>query len=241
MKMTKLEKPSWIVEDLLDDTEYFFDSVAVKSQIVLHHTVSWKSDLKTMWSNDGSYVAVHFQVDKDGTVKQLMPFKSWAYHLGLKDKMNKHCNRVSIGIELVNEGAMRYQDKIWMWFPDVNGKFRLKFKRPDVDVYTLNTPYRGYTAFARYTDEQYIATARLVLYLHEALGIKLDYLYGFDFKREHYTYQGIIKHCNVRLDKTDLSPAWDEKVFINWIENLSKIKAEDIPPAKPTTITGDSK
>jgi hypothetical protein len=76
----------------------------------------------------------------------------------------------------------------------------------------------------------------LVLYLHEALGIKLDYLYGFDFKREYYTYQGIIKHCNVRLDKTDLSPAWDEKVFVNWIENLSKIKASEVPPAKPLSL-----
>jgi len=186
--------------------EYFqTDCTSLKKQIVLHHTVSSKGKgqyVKDAFSNDcgKSKIAVPFVIDASGLIYELFDSKYFAYHLGITGMDNIPLCKKSIGIELVNEGGLiKKDDGKFYWF---DGKYEYKG-----EVYTGT--FRDYKYFAKYTNEQLQATAELIKLLCSQYRIKKDLVTRFDYDKNLISHEGIIMHCNVRGDKTDLSPAFD--------------------------------
>ena len=137
--------------------------------------------------------------------------KYWAYHLGLTTSDNVPCNQKSIGIELVNEGILTRQsvgkDIIYKW---TYGNYSEK-------VFQNPTLWRGSYFYAEYTEAQIIAAALLCKKLCADFGIPKNVLGNFDYSKSNFNYNGIIGHCNVRADKSDISPAFNYDLFKEYL------------------------
>ena len=117
--------------------------------------------------------------------------------------MNTH----SVGIEICNFGYVK------------NGKtYTGANVNPEQIVY-LNSPFRGYSAWHKYSDEQISSVRDLLLYisdrdnidLHEGLykWIKTEgAIKAFDFHMDAYkgNVKGLLTHANIRKDKFDCCP-----------------------------------
>jgi hypothetical protein len=214
----------------LSPDKYFHDVVS-KTQIYLHHTVGG-SALSTFkyWQNQSNRVATAYIIERDGTIYEVFDPHYWAWHLGLKTDVNTIANKQSIGIELASEGALRsgkeLNDKLGYKRFDENYLYGF-----DIDVvpfanakkiYHINNDkqkywqgsFRGYNYFDAYDEPQVISANKLILYLCELFGISKhtignDY---FSYKPELITkFSGVLTHCNVRIDKSDVCPNWDFK------------------------------
>jgi N-acetylmuramoyl-L-alanine amidase len=83
--------------------------------IVMHYTATWEagSAIRTLKdANRENRVSAHVVVDLDGTITQLVPFKTKAWHAGnshldLPNGRLVGLNSHSIGIEIVNAGYLR--------------------------------------------------------------------------------------------------------------------------------------
>lgn len=186
----------------------YFQGVFTKRNIVLHHTVSStaKSAL-TWWAVDPGRIGTAYVIDKDGTIYEAFKPEYWAHHLGLKTSNNVALNKCSIGIEIVNEGPLKM-------IPHVGYRWNLSQAKPEGfsytgEVRTIRPSWKGIHYWATYTDAQYEA-------LNELLPMLLDQFHlppticpdnQYDPKAP-YKYT-IYTHSNVRLDKTDVSPAFD--------------------------------
>ena len=88
--------------------------------IVLHYTATLnvESDIRTLFESDKT-VSVHFVVDLNGDIYQLMPLDRIAWHAGKSHfKGRKGINKYSIGIEIVNPGYVNQtaDDKFRTWY-----------------------------------------------------------------------------------------------------------------------------
>jgi N-acetyl-anhydromuramyl-L-alanine amidase AmpD len=189
----------------LPETQYIKKSCS-KSMVVLHHTVSGGSAeaVRDWFNSTKERVAVAFVIDKQGNILKLYEPEYWAYHIG-KGSNDEH-NKKSIGIEIVNEGALTSKDGEYYWY---DGKHKYKGK-----VYAHDNCWRGYRFFAEYTEEQTIAAGMLVGELIRDFGIPPKLLIGYNYAPENYEYNGILNHHNLRPDKSDLSPAFDYQLFL---------------------------
>ena len=142
----------------------YIKEVTEKKQIVLHHTAGNSSGVGTikMWdADDRGRIATCVTISGkgqskdtyDGEICQAFSSKYWGYHLGLKPDVfrakgvpYKALDKHAIGIEICSWGPL---DK-------VNGKFYNYVDRevPADQVTELNTPYKGYKFYHRYTDAQ---------------------------------------------------------------------------------------
>jgi N-acetyl-anhydromuramyl-L-alanine amidase AmpD len=197
----------------LSEFEHFTDPQR-KSMIVLHHTVSgsfesvwnyWNSDR----NKDGSQrrVATAFVIDKDGTIYELFDPREWAHHIGSASVHNALANRRSIGIELVSEGALR----------EINGKLfwmdgEIPYRSSTAAVYRTPEPWRGYSVFDAYEEMQIQALEQLLPELCREMLIPKRLLPPEDRNEWRpdllLAYQGILSHCNLRADKTDVHPGF---------------------------------
>lgn len=192
--------------------EYEQYGLKQKNHIVLHHTVS-KSEkgVYEWWCNDGKKVATAYVVDKDGKIYEYFDPKYWSYHLG--GKAAKCHNINSIGIEIANEGALTFKDDNYFWF---NGKNKYLGN-------VFEYEWRGVKYWAEYSKEQFNSVVELIIYLCDKFNIpkvvydKLDF--NFDLLDN---FRGIISHCNVRNDKTDISPAFNLQHLKQLIEMRGK-------------------
>lgn len=184
-----------------------------KKQIVLHHTVSWPTAtaVKRVWESDARRVATCIVIDGNGIAHQLFSSKYWAGHIG-----NTPLDKISIGIEIVNWGGLKYK----------NGDFYNYYKRKvkNVDVIEYDTPYRGYTYFQRYTEEQLRTVGKLLLYWHNAYGISLDYNDDiWDISDRALSGEsGVFLHTSYRSDKSDLHPQPEVIEMLKTVDKISK-------------------
>lgn len=188
----------------------FFRQIYPKKNIVLHHTVSTTAESPYNWWNmTPERVATAFIIDRDGTILNPMPSWAWAYHLGLNTWRNGELNRRSIGIEIVNEGRLTKEDDVFRWGDDP----RIKFKgwtykhRGSLDV--MRQMYRGYEYWPVYDDRQYLALNELLTWLLKKYNLPKTIYKGIDFNPGVVDSYTVYSHCNVRSDKTDVSPAFD--------------------------------
>ena len=183
----------------------YFREVCPKRNIVLHHTVSSTAQSAINWWNaDPQRIGTAFVLDKDGTIYQAFDPRYWAHHLGLKTSRNTELNKCSIGIELVNEGPL---------MPHAGGGFRWNFGsgRPG-NVYrgeVVEFMWRGFDWWAAYTPEQYAALSELLGHLFQKFELKPTVCDAFDLNPVAPDFYTVYNHCNVRRDKSDISPAFD--------------------------------
>jgi N-acetyl-anhydromuramyl-L-alanine amidase AmpD len=189
--------------------ENYFKEKYPKTQIYLHHTVSsTASSPLNWWNQDGRPIATAFVVDKEGTVYKAFPSEYWSYHLGLRYGPGKgFADKKSIGIELVNEGPLqKISEGKFKWY---DGKANYRGK-----VSKLIEPWRGYEYFASYPEEQVNATLELVRALCDKYTIPKQMTNHFEYDETlAETFSGILFHCNVRQDKTDISKAFPSSFF----------------------------
>ena len=206
MKITKV---------LFPEREYF-KLPQKKQQIVLHHTVSSSAEnVDDWWQSDKGLVrvATAFIVDKDGTIVQLFEPEDWACHIGKGSSSTE--NRRSIGIEIVNEGALQRQvdGKTMTWF---NGK------KQYCGSYTiLQNPWRGYSCFADYSERQYNSLSDLINLLCDKFAIPKKVVASYAFAENYRNFEGVVSHHNLQKDKTDVSRSFDYGK-LNGIEVVNK-------------------
>ena len=198
----------------------FFEEASDKTQIYLHHTAGNGNaeGVARYWNSNDSRIATAFVVGENGTIVQCFSSKHWAWHLGIDSQdfatrglPYKNLNKLSVGIEVCNWGMLK----------EKNGKF-YNYVKGEINpsyVTTLETPYKGYKHWYRYTDAQIEATRQLIVYLCETYGIPKTYrkeIWSLDneaFKGS----KGIYTHNSVRKDKADIYPC---PRMIKMLENL---------------------
>lgn len=186
-----------------------YKDVVQKKAIVLHHTVSSNVEGVLKWweqraKSTDSIISTAYVIDFDGTVYEVFDPKYWAYHTGI----GASYDRRSIGIEFVNEGplVMKSDNTLLTTF----GFYRRS------DYYKHPVLWRGYQYFASYPKEQVIAGAKLVRMLCERFGITFAvYPDLFTYSDDAKDYNGIVAHCTIRKDKTDVSVAFPLDLFLS--------------------------
>lgn len=198
----------------------FFEEPSNKTQIYLHHTAGNGNaeGVARFWNSNDSQIATAFVVGENGTIVQCFSSKHWAWHLGIDSQdfatrglPYKNLNKLSVGIEVCNWGPLK--EKNGKFYNYVGGEINPSY------VTTLETPYKGYKHWYKYTDAQIEATRQLVVYLCETYGIPKAYrkeIWGLDNEAFKGT-KGIYTHNSVRKDKADIYPC---PRMIKMLENL---------------------
>lgn len=198
----------------------FFEENTDKSQIYLHHTAGNGNaeGVARFWNSNDSQIATAFVVGENGTIVQCFSSKHWAWHLGIDSQdfatrglPYKNLNKLSVGIEVCNWGPLK--EKNGKFFNYVGGEINPSY------VTTLETAYKGYKHWYKYTDAQIESTRQLVVYLCETYNIPKTYRKEiFDLDNEAFKgTRGIYTHNSVRKDKADIYPC---PRMIKMLENL---------------------
>jgi N-acetyl-anhydromuramyl-L-alanine amidase AmpD len=209
MEVKKLEFPA---------TNYVQEATK-KTQIVIHHTVSGdgiSGDMATFKASKDK-VAVHYIIDREGSIYRLFDEKYWAYHLGLKTEhfsklglSYKNLNKVSIGIELDSWGPVllhggKYYPVKWdsilkKYIPNTNAKPIMGYPEE------YCTSFRGHRYYEKYTTLQLNSLKELLVNLCKTHNIPSMYK-GSRFwnvnKDALNGEAGIWGHCSFRIDKSD--------------------------------------
>jgi N-acetyl-anhydromuramyl-L-alanine amidase AmpD len=154
----------------------FFAELSLKTQIYLHHTAGGGNAeaVSRYWNGNTERIATAFIIGADGLIVQCFSSKHWAWHLGVGQKEFKaqgvpytNLNKTSVGIEVCN----------WGYLKEKNGHFYnyVNARVPDSMVTTLETPYKGYKHWYKYTDAQIESTRQLLVYLCETYDIPKEY------------------------------------------------------------------
>ncbi|WP_289061741.1 peptidoglycan-binding protein [uncultured Zobellia sp.] len=218
---------------ILEDDEWMHDYTE-KDTIYLHHTAGLHRPDYTIgwWENDNkpgtlNRVGTSFVIGRkslegddmfDGVTYRAFNEMFWAHHLGTKLRNNKLLNQKSIGIEICSLGHLKKSSDGQFYFQSNSKKIAV----PESEVCQLNTPWRGYQYFQKYTDKQIKECERLILTLATIFDIPVKNLKydssWFDINDEAQNGEpGIWTHCNVRTDKTDCFP---QPEFIEMLNGL---------------------
>lgn len=169
--------------------------------IVLHSTLtrSLKRTVETLLDSSTG-ASVHFLIDRDGAVVQLVPANRAASHAGRDSRWGefKGLNRYSVSIDFINLGQLNKDGQ--ETFKDYTGAV----VSAD-DVQAIDGPFET-TYWQRFTGPQ--------LAIAQALAGELA---------KHYKIQAIVGHCNVLPErKTDPGPAFPIEVFGNTVLGKSE-------------------
>jgi N-acetyl-anhydromuramyl-L-alanine amidase AmpD len=187
----------------------FFAELSLKTQIYLHHTAGGGNAeaVSRYWNGNTERIATAFIIGADGLIVQCFSSKHWAWHLGVGQKEFKaqgvpytNLNKTSVGIEVCN----------WGYLKEKNGHFYnyVNARVPDSMVTTLETPYKGYKHWYKYTDAQIESTRQLLVYLCETYDIPKDYrseIFGLDkeaFKGTPKEFTPIIQFVKTKAIST---------------------------------------
>lgn len=215
----------------LSENQYLKEETE-KKQIVLHHTAGGSDGWLTMqgWNIDSrGRIATCVTISnksnskniKDGEIIQGFSSKYWAYHLGIKPQVfssrklpYKNLDRQAIGIELCAWGPL---DK-------VNGKFYNYVDREVLpeNVCELDTLYKGFKYYHKYSDKQIQSVENLLLYWNKIYKIDLTYNYDQLFTVNNKALKGengLFTHNSYRKDKTDIFP---QPELLEMLENITK-------------------
>lgn len=186
--------------------------------IVLHHTAGWDNPRQVVdcWATDAlGRVATEFVIGGqrttdgrniyDGKIIRSYPEGCQAYHIGASG--SSYMNLHSVGIEMCNMGGIKNN------MTYVNTPVRAD------QIVKLKEPFRGYTDWHKYSDNQLKSLQSLLLCLANRDNIDLHtgiyqwikkegVMKAFDFHQDAYNgkVKGMITHANVRRDKLDMSP-----------------------------------
>jgi hypothetical protein len=210
---------------LLSDDEYVKRETQ-KTTIWLHHSGGGSRPDWTIngWeTNNGLKVGTHFVIGRksstgdiqvwDGKVLKAIDDRYWVSHLGIETKSDQ-LNSRSIGIELCNYGPLTLGK---------DGNFYNYVNKPinKEDVVELETEFRGYKYWEKYTDSQLESLYKLIIYLKKRWIIQIESgIYNedwFNYDEKWFSMGGLRSHGQVRKDKFDLFP---QKELIDMLNRL---------------------
>ena len=145
-------------------------------------------------------LSVHFCLDNDGTIYQLMDTKDIAWHC-------KGLNSTSIGIEISNAYDLKWQD----WY--IKNGFG---KRPI--MHGVECHGKKLNDFLGFYDVQIEALTSLYLAIHEAHGIPLQapkIKDTVDDTVSNGTFKGFCSHYHVTTDKIDCAGLDIDQICLN--------------------------
>lgn len=201
----------------LRESQYFKEETP-KRQIVLHHTAGGPSAINVISSwdaDDRGRIATPIVISGpnargtyDGEICQAFSSRHWAYHLGIKPEVFRaykvsyqKLDKIAIGIEICNWGQLTLK----------NGKYYNYVDRevPANQVTTLETTYKGFKYFHRYSDAQIQSVKDLLVYWKGVYNIDLTYNYDQMFTVNTKALKGengLYSHNSYRKDKIDIYP-----------------------------------
>lgn len=188
-----------------------------KEYLFLHHTAGWQNPYRVIdaWGTNGNgTIATEFvmggqsvkgnNIEHDGKVLQAFPQESYAWHLGKNGSQTMHKN--SIGIEVCNFGYIE------------DGKTYAGTTVVEDQIVNLDTPFRGFSSWHRYSDLQLANLKKLILFIADrdqidvrkglVEEIKKKGAAAFEYNEEAFygKVKGMWTHTNTRKDKTDMFP-----------------------------------
>lgn len=138
--------------------------VIVPEIVVLHDTAGRleKGNSARYLAKNDAKVSVHFVVERDGSIVQLVPTNRRANHCGQSSfHGRKNCNDFSIGIEIVNPGRMIWANsgahQARAWFGEL-----FNDGHDGSDVRAVSTPEHGLGVWMSYTPAQIEAVEGLL-------------------------------------------------------------------------------
>lgn len=193
---------------------YFYQQEFDKERIVLHFTAGHlQGDIPTLTGGRGR-VSVPFVIARDGKIYRLFSSKYWSYHLGPGALGgNTPESQKTIGIELSNFGPLYpLQGKLYCWN---NAAYCTTAETRQ--YVKLEQVYRNHLYYATFTAAQYASLQVLLRYLCRTYDIPLAFMppaQRFITTSAVLNFRGIVSHVNYRIDKMDLSPAfnWDQLI-----------------------------
>ena len=157
-------------------------------------------------------ISIHFGIDNDGTIYQLLDTQHAAWQAG-----GRKWNHDSIGVEIANAYYTKYQG----WYKKNGLSERPVFRKGEVSVHgrTLGEHMGFYPI-------QLEALKALWASIHKGLGIPLecprddsgDQIYGVDKRCEESSFKGFINHYNLTRRKIDCA----NLDMIKMLEDTSK-------------------
>lgn len=185
--------------------------------LFLHHTAGWNNPYKTIdsWGRDkrGS-VATEFVLGGqsvkgddetyDGDVVQSFQEGNYGWHLGKNGSQYMHKN--SVGIEVNSFGYIK------------DGKTYAGTRVHESQITTLETPFKGYKTWHKYSNKQIESLRLLILHIGDRDGIDIRAglpalikeigAKAFEFNEDAYygRVKGMWTHTNTRKDKFDMFP-----------------------------------
>ena len=186
--------------------------------IILHHTAGGANPRAVVdgWKKDCiGKVATEFVIGGqncktgntkyDGQIVRAFPEGCQGYHIGSSG--SSYMNTHAVGIEICNFGYIK------------DGKTYTGTVADSNQIVSLDSPFRGFSQWHKYSDEQINAVRDLLLYisnrdnidLHEGLYRWINeegVMKAFDFHMDAYegNVKGLLTHTNIRKDKFDCSP-----------------------------------
>lgn len=148
------------VEGLEFKKAYYTGGIITPEIVVLHDTAGRLSKLNSadyLASENVAKASVHFVIETDGTITQLVPTNKRANHAGRSSFHGRDgCNGFSIGIELVNPGRMTKdggQGVAW---------YGQKFDFSLYGLVEMTTETHGHGVWMPYAEEQITALLSLL-------------------------------------------------------------------------------
>ena len=220
---TDAAEKNYTTENGLQIEQYFLpkgeylEGPTKKEYVFLHHTAGWHNPYQVVdsWGRDSrGRVATEFvlggQSVKDGNTKydgkmiQCFPEGAYGWHLGKCGSQHMHTH--SVGIEVCNFGYIK------------DGKTYAGTTASRDEITVLSKPFRGHTAWHRYSDAQIEALRLWILWIAErdSIDVRAGLIQeikekgaaGFEFNEDAYygRVKGMWTHTNTRKDKVDMFP-----------------------------------
>ncbi len=216
LETTTNESKNGIISYFLPNGEYKVGPTK-KEYLFLHHTAGWHNPYNQIdqWGNDSrGTICTEFLIGGqsvkgnenkyDGKILQAIPTGGYGWHLGKNGSQYMHSH--SIGVEVCNFGQL------------TNNKTYAGTNVVEEQIVKLSKPFRGYSEWHKYSDEQIKSIEKLIKFLAErdniqvrdglVSEIKKNGVEGFEFNEEAYygKVKGMWTHTNTRKDKFDMFP-----------------------------------
>lgn len=186
------------------------------SLIVVHDTAGRleKGNCVAWFRSRECKTSAHVVVDTDGTVTQMVPFNKKAWHAGKSSWRGKtFCNAFSVGIEIVNPGALKKDGKAWFHTKPTDKGF------PSTEIVHKSTPEHGDAWWLPYPDVQIQAVKKLCRALCE----------------EYPDCNEIVTHWMIsprrKIDTNPLFPLEEVRAYAFGIDDNLEDEVPDKPPA----------
>lgn len=208
-----------------------------KKIIFLHHTAGYdaksaedwlyKSSLKNFRENK-SCVGVNYYIDKTGIIYYAIDESKWAWHSGLG---NLELESRTISIELDNLGFMRKEDGClfdlynnrWVIDKEEGNLIKAYFGRYNFEFIELETFWRGFNIYHKYSDEQIASLIKLLTEIFNRHKIERRIHKNFlpeqaTLKSDIYkNFSGIVNHSQFIGQKTNSDNYYDKlKSYVKW-------------------------